>query len=240
MSPIQLVCAPGEGKRNFCRRLAGALGMTFELIAVASSGQELHFTGLSKGWHSAGASRFAEVLGGSHIANPLILVDEIGKAVDIRVDNAPLQVFEPETEARWIDQCVKVPIDLSRTLLVATADAETQVIPILRSRFEAFDIRKPDETALAAVFNGSYADEKQQFRMTARFLEHLSSAVIEKLIQSSMTPHEARRLLLNAMELVIIGTHRQHGQSPQGSVVVQPDDMPLPHRVEPTNRIGFI
>ena len=63
---------------------------------------------------------------------------------------------------------------------------------------------------------------------------------IDKDLDSSMTPREAGRLLLDAMELEIIGTHRQRGQLPQGSVVVQPDDMPLPHRAEPTNRIGFI
>ena len=240
MSPILLVGDPGVGKSYFCRQLAEALGMPFEFIAVAGSGQELHITGLSKSWHGAGASRFAEILADSPIANPLIMVDEIDKAGDIRVENALLQIFEPETAARWIDQYVEVPIDLSRTLLVATANDETQLSPILLSRFEVFDIQKPEDTALAAVFNSIYADEKQQFRTTALFSEHLSGAVIEKLIQSSMTPREARRLLLNAMELAIIRTHREHGQLPQGSVVVQPDDMPLPHRVEPTSRIGFI
>jgi ATP-dependent Lon protease len=168
------------------------------------------------------------------------MVDEIDKAGDIRVENALLQIFEPETAARWIDQYVEVPIDLSRILLVATANDETQLSPILLSRFEVFDIQKPEDTALAAVFNSIYADEKQQFRTTALFSEHLSGAVIDKLIQSSMTPREARRLLLNAMELAIIRTHGKHGQLQQGSVVVQPDDMPLPRRVEHTSRIGFI
>ena len=240
MPPILLVGDPGVGKSYFCRKLAEALNMPFEFISVAGSSQELHITGLSKNWGTAGPSRFAEILAGSQIANPLIMVDEIDKASDIKVENALLQVFEPETAARWIDQYVEVPIDLSRVLFIATANDETQLSPILLSRFEVFAIEKPEEAALAAVFSSIYADEKHQFRTAELFSERLPSAVIGKLIQFAMTPREARRLLLNAMELAIIRTHRQQGQLRPGSVVVEPDDMPSSRRVESGNRIGFI
>ena len=54
MSLIRLVGGPGVGKSHVCRQLAGAMGMTIESIAIAGSGQELHFTGLSKSRHCAG------------------------------------------------------------------------------------------------------------------------------------------------------------------------------------------
>ena len=240
MPPILLVGDPGVGKSYFCRKLTGALNMPFEFISVAGSSQELHITGLSKNWGTAGPSRFAEILAGSQIGNPLIMVDEIDKASDIKVENALLQVFEPETAARWIDQYVEVPIDLSRVLFIATANDETQLSPVLLSRFEVFEIKKPEDAALAAVFGSIYADEKQQFRTAKLFSERLPNEVVEKLIQSAMTPREARRMLINAMELAIIRTHQQLGNLRQGSVVVQPDDMPSVRRVEPSNRIGFI
>lgn len=240
MPPILLVGDPGVGKSYFCRKLAEALDMPFEFIGVAGSSQELHITGLSKNWGTAGPSRFAEILAGARIANPLIMIDEIDKASDIKVENALLQVFEPETAARWVDQYVEVPIDLSRVLFIATANDETQLSPVLRSRFEVFDIQRPEDSALAAVFSSIYADEKLQFQTAELFSERLPNEVIERLIGSAMTPREARRLLLNAMELAIIRTHRQQGQLGQGSVVVQPDDMPMPRRAEQFNRIGFI
>ena len=133
-----------------------------------------------------------------------------------------------------------MPIDLSRVLFVATANDETQLSPILLSRFEVFDIKKPEDAALAAVFSSIYAEEKHQYRTAELFSERLPNEVVDKLIQSAMTPREARRLLLNAMEVAIIRTHRQQGQLRQGSVVIQPDDMPSPRRAEPSNRIGFI
>lgn len=61
-----------------------------------------------------------------------------------------------------------------------------------------------------------------------------------KLIHAGVTPREARRLLINAMEMAIIRTHRLHGELKAGQVVLQAEDMSLPRRGESAQRIGFI
>lgn len=238
--PILLLGDAGIGKSYFCRMLAQALGMSFEFVQVAGSSQELHITGLSKSWGSAGPSRFAEIIGNASVANPLIMVDEIDKASDIKVQNALLQIFEQETAARWVDQYVETPIDLSRVLFVATANDLEALSPVLLSRFEVFEIEKPVQSQWVSVFNSIYLDEQRAFQKSGLFAERLPESVLSRLIRCSVTPREARRLLLNAMEVAVIRTHRERGRLKKGSVELRVDDMPPVRRNESVGRIGFI
>jgi ATP-dependent Lon protease len=148
LPPLLLMGDAGVGKSHFCHVLTEALAMPFSFVPVAGASQELHITGLSKSWGGAGPSRFAEIMASLPMANPLIMVDEIDKASDIKVHNALLQIFEPETAARWVDQYVEVPIDLSRVMFVATANDSDALSSVLLSRFEVFDIEKPSATQL--------------------------------------------------------------------------------------------
>lgn len=239
-SPILLTGEAGVGKSYFCRKLTEALKMPFECIQVAGSGQEIHLTGLSKSWGSAGPSRFAEIMAASPMLNPLIMVDEIDKASEEKVLNALLQVFEPETAVRWVDQYVEVPMDLSRVLFVATANDVSALGDVLLSRFEIFDIGKPDASQLAAVFNSIYRDMQKQFNRCDIFAQTLPGEVLGKLLNTGMTPREARKLMANAMERAVIRTHQQQGRLAVGSVVLQAGDMPNPHRRESFQRIGFV
>lgn len=238
--PILLLGDPGVGKSYFTKKLAEAIDLPFESVAVAGSSQELHITGLSKGWGSAGPSRFAEILAGSTFANPLILVDEIDKAGHIRVENALLQIFEPETAARWVDQYVEVPLDLSRVLFIATANDAAGLSPILLSRFEVFDIAVPDQAQLKTIFASIYEDELRKFDSGALFAPRLPDDVIGKLVTAAMTPRAARRALIDAMERAIVRTHSQVGTLAPGSVAIQPDDLAALRSPRLVNRIGFI
>ena len=240
LPPILLLGDPGVGKSYFTRKLVEALDMGFESIAVAGSSQQLHITGLSKSWGGAGPSRFAEILAHSTIANPLILVDEIDKAADIKVENSLLQLFEPETAARWVDHYVEVPLDLSRVLFIATANDAAALSPILLSRFEVFDIAVPDHTQLTSIFASIYEDELGKFGNGGLFAPRLPDGVIGKLVTNAMTPRSARRALIDAMERAIVRTHAHEGTLAPGNVVVQPDDLAATRSARMTRRIGFI
>ena len=240
LPPLLLLGDAGVGKSHFCRTLTEALGMPFECLPLAGTSQELHITGLSKNWGSAGPSRLAEIMGKVPMANPMVMVDEIDKASDIKLHNALLQIFEPETAARWVDQYVEVPIDLSRVMFVATANDLASLSPLLVSRFEVFEIKKPSDEQLVAVLNSIYFDELRQFGHSGIFHPDLPVEVCSQLIQSAMTPREARRVLLNAMEFAVIRTHRQKGSLRRGRVTVQLEDLPLSRSRETSCRIGFI
>ena len=238
--PILLLGGAGVGKSYFCRMLSAALGMPFHSVGVAGSSQELHITGLSKSWGSAGPSRFSEILAGSPFANPLIMVDEIDKTSDIKVQNALLQIMEPETSVCWVDQYVEVPIDLSRVMFIATANDLAGMSPVLLSRFEVFEIEAPDETQMAAVLNSIYVGEQKRFGIVGLFSGTLPADVTESLVLSGTTPREARRLLGHAMENAVIRTYREYGGFDGRTVQLHREDMPQPKRSMSVGRIGFI
>lgn len=240
LPPLLLLGDAGVGKSHFCRMLTEALTMPFQCIALAGSSQELHITGLSKSWGSAGPSRFAEIMSTLPMANPLIMVDEIDKASDIKVQNALLQIFETETSAHWVDQYVEVPIDLSRVMFVATANDAEAISPVFLSRFEVFEIRKPSAEQCVAVFNSIYRDEQQQFGQRGKFHPALSAEVVTHLAGLASTPREARRILLTAMELAVIRTHRQQGSLRRGQILVQVEDLPAARIQEVAQRMGFV
>lgn len=240
LPPILLLGDPGVGKSYFSRMLAEALEIHFDSVAVAGSSQALHITGLSKGWGGAGPSRFAEILNLSMHANPLILVDEIDKAGHSQVENALLQVFEPETARRWVDQYVEVPLDLSHVMFVATANDASVLAPALLSRFEVFEISAPDCMQFGAVFQSIYEDELGKLRNCRMFAPNLSGAVISKVLGAAMSPRTARWALIGAMERAVVRTHREHGELPVGAVEILADDMVVARRMQHSDRMGFI
>lgn len=155
LPPILLVGPPGLGKTHFSRRLAAALGVEQHAFSCATnSDAQALLSGHPASWRGARMGVLTEALLGGETANPLILLDEVDKFVTHSSEqpyNSLLALLEPENACALVDEYLRVPFDLSRCLIVATAN-DLEVLPsFIQDRFLVVAITPPDGAMLRAI-----------------------------------------------------------------------------------------
>ena len=152
IGPLILVGPPGVGKTAWANRLAGRLGTASSVIDASRGLASFSLAGTERGWASAQPGRPLEAMLDAHLANPVIVVDEVCKASSIRSTAgvsasflpALLGLLEPESARAWDCPYFRVRIDMSHLSWVMTANTlETLPEPVL-SRCQVLHI--PDVT----------------------------------------------------------------------------------------------
>src|SRR3546814_6501090 len=104
-------------------------------------------SGSSQSWNSGGPGIVFNTLAGAPHANPLILLDEIDKAMDSKYPptNALYRLLEHHSAARFRDEAFPdIQLDASAINWVLTAN-DIERIPLpLRSRMQCFDVPEPN------------------------------------------------------------------------------------------------
>src|SRR5690554_1406383 len=80
LPPIILAGPPGIGKSWFARSIAEAVALPNRVIDVGAGTAAFRIAGTEKGWNSAQPGLPVETMLQAHVANPLMVVDEIDKA----------------------------------------------------------------------------------------------------------------------------------------------------------------
>ena len=196
--PILLVGPPGLGKTHFSRRLAAALGVEQHAFSCAtnSDAQQL-LIGHPPTWRGARMGVLTEALLGGDTANPLILLDEVDKFVTHSTEkpyNSLLGLLEPENACALVDEYLRVPFDLSRCLIVATANDLEALPGFIQDRFLLVAITPPDGAMLRAIA-GRIAGEIITAHGDAFALPN--EAVLARL--ASTNPRGIRRLVALAL-----------------------------------------
>ena len=152
IGPLLLVGPPGVGKTAWANRLAGRLETASSVIDASRGLSSFSLAGTERGWGSAQPGRPLEAMLDAHLANPVIVVDEVCKASSIRSTAgvsasflpALLGLLEPESARAWDCPYFRVRIDMSHLSWVMTANTlETLPEPVL-SRCQV--LRIPDVT----------------------------------------------------------------------------------------------
>ena len=145
LDPAVLVGPPGAGKTFYARKLAEALGVPTQIIAMnLMTDRGAAFTGLTPVWRVSGPGKVAKLLiDGSH-ASPLIVIDEIEKASPINPSETPENVLhsllERENAARFIDEFVDLPIRADHIFWFATANSLEPLSPSIVDRLIVFQV----------------------------------------------------------------------------------------------------
>lgn len=124
---ILFVGVQGIGKTSITKSIANALGRRMVRIPLGALADSALIKGTPRGYPNAEPGLIVKALMRSGSMNPVLLLDEIDKVSDKaggRADlmAALLEILDPEQNSTFVDNYIDYPVDLSKCMIVCTAN----------------------------------------------------------------------------------------------------------------------
>ncbi|KAK8806967.1 hypothetical protein WA158_003726 [Blastocystis sp. Blastoise] len=153
---------PGVGKTSIAKSIARALDREYYQFSVGGLSDISQIKGHRKTYVGSMPGKIVEALKSVKKGNPLILIDEIDKlksGYNGDPASALLEALDPAQNNQFMDHYLDVPVDLSKTLFICTAN-DIQTIPdALRDRMEVIEIHGYDQVEKLNIAE-NYLDKK--------------------------------------------------------------------------------
>ena len=247
---ICLVGPPGVGKTSVAASVARALKRKYARVSLGGMHDEAEIRGHRKTYVGAMPGRIVTALINAKVQNPVIVLDEIDKmANDFRGDptSALLEVLDPEQNKCFRDNFMEIPIDLSDSLFIATANSYEGIPAPLLDRMEIIEISTyTDSEKFAIAKNHLIPKQLKRNGMNKRLFRISDSGILELI--KSYTKEAGVRNLEREIASLIRKSAKKIAETDAKSVSITEKNISdylgkpkvIPEKLESDNPIGVV
>lgn len=147
---------PGIGKTSIADAIATALHRKSYSIKMPAYSSAWELCGLDKSWKGAKPGLIIDALITTKSFSPVIILDELDKLVESKreqgsIPSVLLSILDSKRD-EYMDSFLRVPVDLSKVIFIATSNNYRNISPILVDRFKVIELKgyKPSEKIVIA------------------------------------------------------------------------------------------
>jgi len=247
---ICLVGPPGVGKTSVAASIARALGRKYARVSLGGMHDEAEIRGHRKTYVGAMPGRIISAIINAKAENPVIVLDEIDKmSSNFRGDptSALLEVLDPEQNKSFRDNFLEIPIDLSDTLFIATANSYDGIPAPLLDRMEIIELTTyTDSEKLSIARNHLVPKQLKRNGINARMFRITDEGILALI--KGYTRESGVRNLEREIASLIRKSAKKIAEGGAKSVRITEKNLSeflgkikvLPENLEDTNPIGVV
>jgi hypothetical protein len=204
--PLLLTGEPGNAKSWVTKQIASVLGLPRFKVDLAGNGDRMLLIGSSRNWQNAAPGRIAQFIAESPVANPVIVIEEVDKALaglDTGLQDLLLMLLEPENSKEFQDNFILPPLDLSHASFILTANDVGALSKPLLSRLQQIEIRRPSHEQMMQLAQQLYRRILREMGIQSHFIEELPDELGERLAQQAPNIRVLRRNVQAAIEVAV-------------------------------------